>query len=239
VTYRPTAFVFVAIAAVAAQGCATRGFVREQIAAQAVTTRTDVAAARDSAVMAAEASRETADRALAQRLNSRVDSVAAQVAALRNDLDGLRRDFGAQISMMKDSMKFAMPVHFSFDDATVRQQDQAAIARFAAIAKAYYPDARVTIEGFADPAGSAAYNRDLSMRRAESVRTALVSQGMMDGNLTAIGLGETRLVTPRAMRDDPGAELNRRVVFVIETAGSAVTAAMMQDDGQPLTPGTT
>ena len=37
--------------------------------------------------------------------------------------------------------------------------------------------------------------------------------------LLCVGYGETRLVTPGASGDAPGAELNRRVVFVIESAG--------------------
>jgi outer membrane protein OmpA-like peptidoglycan-associated protein len=34
--------------------------------------------------------------------------------------------------------------------------------------------------------------------------------------LQAIGYGETRQVIPGAQRDDSGAEMNRRVVFVVE-----------------------
>jgi hypothetical protein len=40
---------------------------------------------------------------------------------------------------------------------------------------------------------------------------------LIANELNAIGYGETRLVTPGASHDQPGAELNRRVVFVIET----------------------
>jgi peptidoglycan-associated lipoprotein len=127
---------------------------------------------------------------------------------------------------MQDSIKFDMPVHFAFDNAAVRSEDQPELARFAAVVKTYYPDSRVTVEGFADPSGSEAYNRALSRRRAEAVRTVLADQGLAQGQMSVVGYGETRLVN-KARHDEAGAEMNRRVVFVIETAGSPITAAML------------
>ena len=42
--------------------------------------------------------------------------------------------------------------------------------------------------------------------------------------MKTIGYGESRQVNPKAERDDPGAQANRRVVFVIETkAGEAIS----------------
>lgn len=225
----PATLAALALAAVATQTCTTRGFVREQLSAAGVTTKSDIVAARDSAVRAADASRSAGDHALNGRVDSVAAQLAAQVASLRNDLQGMRTEFGAQISATKDSLKFNMPVNFSFNDAAVRSQDMPVLAKFAAIVKKYYPDSRVTVEGFADPAGPAAYNKALSKRRAESVRTELVNQGVSAANLTTVGYGETRLVTPGATRDASGAELNRRVVFAIETAGSQVSANLFDD----------
>jgi peptidoglycan-associated lipoprotein len=151
-------------------------------------------------------------------------ALQGEVASLRNDLQGLRTEFGARITAMEEGIRFAFPVNFAFDDATVRPEDQAALDRFAQVAQKYYNGAAITVEGFADPAGSTRYNIDLSQRRAESVRQYLVSKGMSDANLRPIGYGETRQVVPGAQRDDQGAELNRRVVFVIETKGDAAAS---------------
>ena len=100
------------------------------------------------------------------------------------------------------------------------------------VAQKYYPGSKITVEGFADPAGSTRYNVSLSKRRAEAVRSYLVSKGMTDENLMTVGYGEARQVVRGAERDEPGAEQNRRVVFVIETKGdataSAVTASALQ-----------
>jgi len=183
------------------------------------------------------------DRKLGTEVNARIagDSAAMQeIASVRNDVTQLRADlgtlrteFGARITAMEEGIKFAFPVNFAFDDATIRTEDQAALDRFAAVAQKYYPGSKITVEGFADPAGSTRYNVALSKRRAESVRSYLVSKGMTDENLMTVGYGEARQVVRGAQRDDPGAEQNRRVVFVIETKGdataSAVTASALQD----------
>jgi peptidoglycan-associated lipoprotein len=213
-----------AVGALAMQACATKGYVRKQVEASALTTQTEVAAARDSAIRAANQMRESADVTLEQRIYTHVDS---QVAALRNDLTVLRQDFNTRITVMEDSLKLIMPVNFDFDAATVRETSKSAIEGFASLVKRHYPDSRITIEGFADPAGSNSYNMRLSRERAESVREALVSMGVDGTKLNAVGYGETRLVNMRAQKDDAGAEQNRRVVFVIETVGAPVTTAML------------
>ena len=146
---------------------------------------------------------------------------AAQIASLRSDIDTMRTQFNTRITAMEDGIKFAMPVNFAFDDASVRSEDQAALDRFAQIVSKYYGGSMVTIEGFADPAGSASYNVQLSRRRAESVRDYLSSKGLTADQLRTVGYGESRQVVAGAERDQPGAEMNRRVVFVVETRGQA------------------
>ena len=105
--------------------------------------------------------------------------------------------------------------------------------RFATVVQKYYPGAAITVEGFADPAGSARYNLALSQRRANSVREYLSGQGLSGAPIKAVGYGESRLVRPGATRDEPGAELNRRVVFVIDAAEAGTVTAMAQQSPQP------
>jgi peptidoglycan-associated lipoprotein len=126
---------------------------------------------------------------------------------------------------MENGIKFAFPVHFGFNETTVRDADRAALDRFAGVVKQYYASSNVTVEGFADPAGSASYNKRLSLKRAESVRNYLQGQGLDSQSLKAVGYGETRLVTPNAWGEQSGAELNRRVVFVIESGTPTVASA--------------
>jgi hypothetical protein len=78
---------------------------------------------------------------------------------------------------------------------------------------------------FADPAGGAKYNVDLSKRRADAVKTYLASN--LGGDIRTIGYGKTRLVVPNASGDQPGADQNRRVVFVIESAQAQASGVAM------------
>jgi outer membrane protein OmpA-like peptidoglycan-associated protein len=153
-------------------------------------------------------------------------SQRAELASLRTDLNSLRTEFGAKISEVAEGMKFALPVHFAYDDATVRTEDAPALERFASVVQKHYPGAKVTVEGFADPAGSPRYNLGLSQRRAESVRDYIGGKGVDPSLVQAVGYGETRLVNATASRDMPGAELNRRVVFVIETPANAASTGL-------------
>ena len=147
-------------------------------------------------------------------------AVRADVASLRNDLQNLRTEFGAKITAMEGAVKVTFPINFAFDDATVTPEGVAATQRLAQVAQKHFAGAVITVEGFADPAGTQAYNLDLSRRRADNVRAELLSAGLNSENVRAVGYGKTRLVNPGARGDEPGAEANRRVVFVIETKGS-------------------
>jgi peptidoglycan-associated lipoprotein len=161
--------------------------------------------------------------------NSQQGDIAAlrtDVTNLRNDLNSLRTEFGAKIAEVSQGLQFAMPVHFAYDDANVRSADMAALDRFASVAAKYYPGSKVTVEGFADPAGSARYNLALSQRRADAVRAYITNKGLDPALVSTVGYGESRLVRPEASRYEPGAELNRRVVFVIETPGDARAATV-------------
>lgn len=191
----------VLVCALALQACATRGFVRNEVAA----SRAQI----DSALFAERNDRIAAD-----------NDLAARIAGLRVELDTMRRQFGARIAAAEDGLRFALPVTFAFDDATVRASYRPLLERFARVARAYYPNSTITIEGFADPAGSQAYNLNLSRRRAQNVMDALIASGLTGNPLRAIGYGESRQVNPGAAASDPGAEANRRVVFVIESAGA-------------------
>ena len=205
-----------ALAAVALSACATKGYVRNQVATGVSTERTE---------------RVAADSALGNDLTAVKGEVAGlktDVAALRTDLTALRTEFGAKITAMENGMKFAFPVTFAFDDATVRDEDRAALDRFVSVVNKYYGGTLITVEGFADPAGSPNYNMDLSKRRAESVASYITQAGVQGVSLRTVGMGEARQVVQGAERDQPGAQANRRVVFVVETKSGEATTASVQ-----------
>jgi peptidoglycan-associated lipoprotein len=189
-----------------ATGCATRG-------------QLDRGLEEQRAALAAERAERLAAE---QRLNSDVQRVAGNLEQVRVDLAALDQDFGVKIAQLEEGMQLAVPVHFGFDQANVRPEADALLDRFAAIVQRHYPTSTITVEGFADPAGPAEYNRQLSQRRAEAVRTALLQRGIPATQLRAVGYGADRLVVPNAAGSAFGAELNRRVVFVIETPSGTI-----------------
>ena len=207
-SYRITARVLLAcVAPILIQACATKGFVRREVAI--------ARASSDSALMAEQSARISAD-----------NDLSARVAALRSEFDSLRTHFGARITAMEDGIRFAMPVTFAYDDASVSQQARPMLERFVRVATKYYSSSAITVEGFADPAGTEAYNLALSRRRAENVGRELMTLGLRTNPIRAVGYGEMRQVVPGAEKYDAGAETNRRVVFVIESGGREAGIAL-------------
>ncbi len=173
---------------------------------------------KDLAETRSEIAQEKTDRMAADSsLKTDIASVRTDVQGLRTELQTLRTEFGAKIAAVEQGIQFDFPVNFAYNDATVRDDDHAALDRFADVAKKYYGGSKITIEGFADPKGSQRFNLGLSQRRADAVRDYLSGKGLDAAGLKTVGYGKTRLVNPGAAKDDPGAEQNRRVVFVIET----------------------
>lgn len=78
---------------------------------------------------------------------------------------------------------------------------------------AKYPTRTVAIEGHTDSVGGDDYNVSLSQRRADAVRSHLVSQGVEAGRITTLGAGEG---SPVASNDSAaGRQQNRRVEVII------------------------
>jgi outer membrane protein OmpA-like peptidoglycan-associated protein len=72
----------------------------------------------------------------------------------------------------------------------------------------------IVVEGHTDSRGNAQANEILSLRRAESVRTHLVSRGIPSDKIRANGLGSVRPVADNASAE--GRANNRRVEIVVE-----------------------
>jgi outer membrane protein OmpA-like peptidoglycan-associated protein len=83
-----------------------------------------------------------------------------------------------------------------------------------------YSDRTVNIEGYTDSTGSADYNMGLSQRRADTVRSYLVDQGIGSERLIASGRG---MSSPVAGNDSAtGRQQNRRVEVIINNPAATM-----------------
>jgi OOP family OmpA-OmpF porin len=73
------------------------------------------------------------------------------------------------------------------------------------------PDITIEIGGHTDSKGSTSSNRKLAERRVKSVREYLISKGIKDTRVTAVGYGEDRPIDTNLTPE--GRENNRRVEF--------------------------
>ena len=97
-------------------------------------------------------------------------------------------------------------VTFASGSSLIRNEAQGQIAEVAAALKAR-PTARVRLRGYADPAGAAAANQELSETRTQAVRNALIKAGAGENQIAAAtGLGET---------GNAAVEANRRVEITV------------------------
>jgi outer membrane protein OmpA-like peptidoglycan-associated protein len=76
-----------------------------------------------------------------------------------------------------------------------------------------HPERRIEIDGFTDSVGPDDYNQDLSQRRADAVKSALLSRGIDASRITTQGYGKAYPVASN--NDSGGRQLNRRVEVVI------------------------
>lgn len=133
-----------------------------------------------------------------------------QEADLRQDLAGS----GATITNTGNELIVTLPEAITFDtDSTfVRgslQDDLASLAQNLD----QYPNSTVDVIGHTDSVGDASYNQNLSSRRAASVETVLLNNGVTGNRIRAYGRGETEPVASNDSASGRGA--NRRVEVVI------------------------
>jgi peptidoglycan-associated lipoprotein len=192
---------------------------------------TTLATMREEMAQQMQQGDQAVEQRLEQRLGGRITTVEQRTAALQTDLQEMEQEFEVTIQRLEDAIRFDVPVYFAFDDATVEQEDQAVLDRFGSVAREYYPEALITVEGFTDPSGTSEYNLDLGLRRAGSVREYLLSTGMAQDRVRAVSYGENteRLVAPQDT--GPGMEgwENRRVVLVIDHNGQAPAIPTVTD----------
>ena len=165
---------------------------------------------------------------------ARMDALEGRVSALEQDLKSLHNDFDVTVSRLQGQLRFDVPVYFGFDKADIGADGKAVLKRFGEVAQTYYPGASITVEGFTDPSGSAAYNLKLGKRRADAVVAYLTgTAGLPQESLKAVSYGEDarRLVRPGEKGPGTVGWQNRRVVMVVDDAGGTPSAVITASQG--------
>jgi OOP family OmpA-OmpF porin len=204
--YRST-LTLIAIAVMAtASGCATRGFVRNEVATMngrlgAVETSAD--AAGTNAQRAYDLAKSGDDRA-------RLAEYQAQVA----------RDL-ALGNIRREEVR-GETVLFAFDSAKLTDEAKATLDGVAAEVRAN-PNYMVLISGYTDATGTDDYNRGLAARRSSAVHMYLAEQlGSDFVRVAQIGFGEILPVADNGSSD--GRRQNRRAEVSIVKPVPAGTA---------------
>ncbi|MBF0335346.1 MAG: peptidoglycan-associated lipoprotein Pal [Alphaproteobacteria bacterium] len=104
-------------------------------------------------------------------------------------------------------------VFFDYDSFALRPEARAQVEKQANWLKKY-PNVAIAVEGHADERGTREYNLALGERRANSVKSFLVSQGIPAARLKTVSYGKER---PVALGSNESAwTQNRRGVLVVQ-----------------------
>jgi len=119
---------------------------------------------------------------------------ASDAASIRREQDILRATFKGE-------------AFFDYDSTQLKPGGYAELQRVAEVLNRY-PQTTIEIGGHTDIRGSEEYNQTLSLKRAESVRQALMQNGVRPERMQTIGYGESRPISSDHAT-------NRRVEIVI------------------------
>lgn len=165
--------------------------------------------------------------------DSAVNELRANDQKQQQEIDSLTQQmqqrfaaYDAKIAAMNGRVRIDAISHFAFNDASLRDEDKPMLNDFAKVVSAHFPEALVTVEGFADAAGGTAYNIRLGRARADAVRDYLVkSAGLPADKVRTVSYGKAvnRQVLKGKWGD--GAEPNRRVTLVVDFAGTQAQAS--------------
>lgn len=137
--------------------------------------------------------------------NKQIEQALATPPALTRSFTprGLAR---RQASETDPSVNLNIPFELNSSALKPQASEQLKQLELALTSEALSKD-RFVVAGHTDAKGSAQYNKQLSLRRAQAVKQFLVAKGMDGGRLDTVGYGSEKLLDP----DRPEDAGNRRV----------------------------
>jgi outer membrane protein OmpA-like peptidoglycan-associated protein len=195
---KPVIFTAIAVGALSLGGCATKDFVREQVAV------VDAKAAANEGALNQQ--RSTLEQQQAQM--TKVDQTA-QDALNRATAAGKLAEGKFLYSMVlsDDSVKF--PV----DSAKLSPEAEQRLTTFVEQLKNENRNVYLEIQGHTDATGPDAINQRLGNERAETVRVFMSKHGVPLNRIATISYGKAEPVADNKTRD--GRAQNRRVVLIV------------------------
>ncbi len=149
---------------------------------------------------------------------------AAGGALLGNQLDKqeeeLRAQLGPQVGIVNNGTNLVVTlpqdILFATNSTAVSGASQRDLTTLANSIN-QYPNTTVNVIGHTDDVGAAAFNFDLSQRRAQAVTSVLINGGVSPARIRSIGRGEDAPVATNLTAE--GRQQNRRVEIVITPNG--------------------
>ncbi|HTK33847.1 MAG TPA: OmpA family protein [Caulobacteraceae bacterium] len=192
------AILAVAAGALTLGGCATKGFVREQVGVVDTKLQSTQGQVADQ-----QAALQTHDTRLAQ-LDKNTQEALQRATAAGKLAEG---KFLYSMVLSDDSVKFP------FDRASLSPEAQTRLMDFVQKLKADNRNVYVEIQGHTDAVGTPSYNQKLGEDRAEAVRLFMNKQGVALNRMATISYGQEDPVAPNNTK--VGRAQNRRVVVVV------------------------
>jgi outer membrane protein OmpA-like peptidoglycan-associated protein len=208
---------------------------RESDLARAAAERARLEADRQAESLARERAALEADRRAAETARATAEAgraaaeADARALAERSEREKaeLRDQIREQLDVILETRETARglivnlsDVLFDTDSANLRPGAREKVAKVAGVLLAY-PGLAIEVDGHTDNVGDDRYNQRLSERRADSVRTYLVREGIPASRVTASGFGESNPVVSNDT--SAGRQQNRRVELVV--SGEAIGTA--------------
>lgn len=164
-------------------------------------------AERDQIRLAARTREVQGAKAAASAANTQRDAATAESARLQAEVDRLNAKPTPRGLVLTLGDVLFDTGKAELNSGAGRKLDQ--LAQFLT----EHPDRRVQIDGFTDSVGTDAYNLDLSQRRADAVKTALLTRGIAGARIATQGYAKAFPVASNG--ESGGRQLNRRVEVVI------------------------
>jgi outer membrane protein OmpA-like peptidoglycan-associated protein len=245
-TRRISVVVLLVLAAVIVSGCASRKYVRHEVAivepqiAEVRDAQAQQAERIDAVDRRAEAALATADRATtsAEVANDRSAAAGRRAAEAERRAEAAGQDAHRALNradIVEEEMKHRFnsldkyavadekTVTFKFDSEELTNEAMSKLDDIAGWVVSTGSRYLIELQGFTDGIGTEKYNFGLSERRAESVLRYLVSMNVPLNRISIVGIGKTNPVADNVTAK--GREQNRRVEIRVLWSSAPMTTA--------------